>query len=283
MGDIKQSPSNKVFFITGISSGFGRSIVENALNRGHYVIGTTRNGTVPYEKHSNLTVLPLSSFSDIHGVKNVIDQAYSIYKRIDVVINNAGYGIDGAVEEYTIEEGKAIFDVNVWGTVAVVQAVLPYMRQQGSGHIINVSSVVGVVVYPGASLYNSSKFAIEAISEALASEAKPFGIDVTILEPGAFKTSFQGNASRTQNKLSVYKHFHDLYDKFDAFRGDVDKLGQAIMYIVDNVKSLPIRVPLGSDSVTGIRQKLTSQLEELKKVETLSVSTDIGSTAAIKV
>ena len=167
--------SKKVFFVTGISTGFGRSIVEHALDAGHYVIGTTRSGTVPYDRHTNLTVLPLS-FKDLNDVKSIVKKAHSIYNRIDVVINNVGYGIDGAIEEYSVEQAKELFDVNVWGVVSVIQAVLPYLRQQGSGHIINISSVSGVVSAGGTSLYSSSKFAIEAISEALAQEVKEFGI-----------------------------------------------------------------------------------------------------------
>src|ERR1700694_5835872 len=132
--------TKKVFFITGISTGFGRSIVEHALDAGHYVIGTTRNGSVPYEKHSNLTVFPLS-FNHLRDVKSIVKKAHAIYHRIDVVVNNAGYGIDGALEEHRIEQAKEMYDVNVWGTVAIIQRVLPFLRRQGYGHIINISSV----------------------------------------------------------------------------------------------------------------------------------------------
>jgi len=166
--------------------------------------------------------------------------------------------------------------------VAIIQAVLPYMRQQHSGHIINFSSVAGVVSFPGTSLYNSSKFAVEGISEALASEAKPFNIDVTIIQPGAFKTSFSANSQKLSNPLPIYESYHTLFEYFhEIAQGEPDKLGQAVLYAVENVKSLPLRIPLGTDSLTNIRQKLTSQLDELKKVEQLSTSTGISSTAPI--
>jgi len=278
MDSNNNTQQRKVFFITGISTGLGRSIVESALNAGHYVIGTTRNGTVPYNQHSNLTVLPLS-FNNLHHVKNIIDQAYNIYNRIDVVINNAGYGLDGAaVEEYSLEQGKELYDANVWGTVAVIQAILPYMRKQGNGHIINIGSVRGVVSLPGFSLYCSSKFTIEAFSESLAAEVKEFGIHVNIMQPGAFKTSFVGNVTTPDQPLDVYQKYRNLVSRHitQSTMGDVVKVGDAILHITNNVSTLPLRIPLGSDSVGWIRGKVTAQLDDLKKVESLAASTDLA-------
>jgi len=274
--------SSKVFFITGISTGFGRSIVEHALDAGHYVIGTTRNGTVPYEKHSNLTVLPLSfkNLEDVTDVKSVIDKAYSVHNRIDVVINNAGYAIEGAaVEEYSIKQGKEMYDVNVWGVVAVIQAVLPYLRKQGNGHIINISSIQGLISLPGFSLYASSKWALESISESLAAEVKEYGIYVNVAEPGASKTEVLNNIDTPDHALDIYEKYHHLAQKLlsQVATVDVNKFADSILYIVDNASTLPLRIPLGKRSFNLAKQKSSAQLDDLKKIESLAASVDISS------
>jgi short-subunit dehydrogenase len=189
------------------------------------------------------------------------------------VINNASYGVDGTVEEYSIEQAKALFDVNVWGTVAVIQAVLPHMRKQGYGHIINISSGAGVVAIPGFSVYASSKFAVEGISESLAAEVRDFNIHVTIIQPGGYKTSF--SAVQGSRPLDIYARYHNVAETFQSHYadGDVNKFADALLYVVDNVTTLPLRIPLGSDVVANIRTKLTAQLDDIKKAEALSLST----------
>ena len=176
------------WLITGISRGFGKQLSEELLKNGHHVAGTTRNGLSDL-RHANLTVfkLDVTNPEDVHAA--VLDIVETVGP-IDVVVNNAGFGMVGAVEEVSPDEARHVFATNVFGTLNVIQAVLPSLRDQRSGLIINFSSVGGMAGSAGFGIYNATKFAVEGMSEALALEVKPFGIDVMIVEPGYFRTEF---------------------------------------------------------------------------------------------
>ena len=175
------------WFITGVSTGFGRALAESVLAKGHKVIGTVRQeaARAPFE-----ALAPGKAFAvvldvtDEAGVHHVIDEVAAQHGTIDVLVNNAGYGLEGAIEEVSLDQVRRQFEVNVFGAVAVIQAVLPHMRKQRSGHIVNITSMGGLTAFPGVGIYNGSKFALDGISEALAKEVKPLGIKVTDRRPG---------------------------------------------------------------------------------------------------
>jgi NAD(P)-dependent dehydrogenase (short-subunit alcohol dehydrogenase family) len=185
----------KVWFITGISKGFGKELADVILHAGYRVIGTVRNTNNPAPiQHKNLHILKLD-VSDENQVKDVIAQAYSIYGHIDVVVNNAGYGQAGTVEEVSITAAKKNYDTNVWGVVSVIQQIIPHMRKQGGGHIINISSFLAVVPLPGMTIYNSTKSALDGIAISLAVEVAKFNIYITNINLGLFRTEFLGGDS----------------------------------------------------------------------------------------
>src|SRR5260370_39930247 len=185
----------KVWFITGISRGFGREVASAAREQGAVVIGTSRNGKsdiVAAPERFHVFALDVTHSQD---VVSVVTQAWQISGRVDVVVNNAGFGVLGAVEEVEEKQTRNVFETNFFGLLSVTQAALPHLRTQASGHIINISSVGGFAGSPGYGLYNASKFAVEGLSEALAAELKTLGIHVTIVAPGYFRTNFLSGSS----------------------------------------------------------------------------------------
>ncbi len=189
----------KVWFVTGASRGLGRAWTEAALERGDLVAATARDlgmldpVVTRYRDTAHLIQLDVT---DRTSVDRAVAEAVAHFGRLDVVVNNAGYGLVGAVEETTDDQARALFDTNVFGALHVIQAVLPHLRAQGSGHILQVSSLSGVVTFPMMGLYQPSKWALEGMSETLAAEVAGFGIHVTIVEPGAFRTDFAGDSSQ---------------------------------------------------------------------------------------
>jgi len=191
--------SPKVWFVTGASRGLGRAWTEAALERGDLVVATARSaGTiadlvVAYPERA--LALPLD-VTDRTAVFDTVRTGHERFGRLDVVVNNAGYGLVGAVEETSDDEARALFDINLFGALNVTHAVLPYLRQQGSGHLLQVSSLSGVVAFPMMGLYQASKWALEGMSETFAAEVAGFGIHVTIIGPGAYRTDFAGPSSQ---------------------------------------------------------------------------------------
>lgn len=242
-------PQEKVWFVTGASSGFGRTWTEAALDRGDKVVATARDlkvlGDLREKYGDAVLVLPLD-VTDRDAVFETVDQAHRHFGRLDVILSNAGYAYMSAIEEIVPEEAKANFETNVFGTLSVIQAVLPLLRAQGNGHILTLSSIGGIVSSPTGGTYLATKFAIEAISEALAGEVAGFGIKVTIIEPGAFATGFlsamqaapsmpEYNAARE----AVHSSFsHDMI-------GDPKATVAAILELV-NSDEPPLRLILGS-------------------------------------
>lgn len=259
----------KVWFITGSSTGFGRELAEEVLEQGHRVVATARKPEVLKDLIDKFPEAARAVKLDVtkpNEVRSAIAEAVKEFGRIDVLVNNAGYGLIGAIEEATDAQFRHQFETNVFGAVDVMRAVLPQMREQKSGHILNLSSVGGFIAFPSSGFYTASKFAIEAFSEALAAEAAHLGIKVTIIEPGAFRTDFNGRSLAVgENRLA------ELYPSTDGFLGwlkendgkqpgDPRKAAQAMIKVVES-ENPPLRLPLGEDAIGAIE----AELENVKK------------------
>lgn len=272
----------RVWFITGASRGFGALIAEAALKAGDAVVATARDPstvTARLGSHERLlaTRLDVTSEAEAHEAAG---QAVKKFGRIDILVNNAGYGLLGAIEEASDAETQKLFGTNVFGLLSVTRAVLPHMRRQRSGHVINISSVGGYTGYPGWGVYGATKFAVEGITEALSGEVAPLGIKVTVVEPGFFRTDFLGDRSLSRT-AQVIDDYHESVGKTRAHaadvhggqRGDPRKLAQAFLKLVD-VKAPPLRLPLGSDTVERIDAKNIFVARELAGWRTVATSTD---------
>jgi NAD(P)-dependent dehydrogenase (short-subunit alcohol dehydrogenase family) len=263
----------KVWFVTGASRGFGRIWTEAALKRGDRVVAAARNPAALdelAETHGeSILVLPLD-VTDREAVFEAVSQAHEHFKRLDVVLCNAGYGYMGAIEELEHEQVKANFDTNVFGTLSVIQAALPILRAQGGGHILTVSSIGGIIGFPTGGSYTASKFVIEAMSEALAGEVAAFGIKVTIIEPGQFATGFQ-SAVRTSAPMAAYDPIRQaVRSSFKAGDvGDPIATAPAILEAVD-ADQPPLRLALGSATIPKIRATYAARLGNWDKWEAVS-------------
>lgn len=272
----------RVWFITGASRGFGALIAEAALAAGDAVVATARDPatvTARLGSHERLlaTRLDVTSETEAHEAAG---QAVKKFGRIDILVNNAGYGLLGAIEEASATETTKLFATNVFGLLGVTRAVLPHMRRQRAGHIINVSSVGGYTGYPGWGVYGATKFAVEGITEALAGEVAPLGIKVTVVEPGFFRTDFldETSLSRTAQHIDDYSESvgktRSLAADFNhAQRGDPRKLATAFIALA-NAEKPPLRLPLGSDTVARIEAKNAFVAEELAAWREIATSTD---------
>lgn len=253
----------KVWFITGASRGFGMLIAKDALARGDRVVATARNPQQVIDAigaHDELLAVKLD-VTDEQASIDAARAAIARFGRVDVLVNNAGYGLLGAVEEASAAEVRAQYETNVFGLLNVTRAVTPYMRAARSGRILNISSVGGYAAYPGWGVYGSTKFAVEGLSEALAQELAPLGIQVTVVEPGFFRTDFLDASSlvTTQSRIAQYA------DTVGAMReamaganhrqpGDPAKLSKAILVLADSEQP-PVRLPLGTDTAARIAEK----------------------------
>lgn len=257
----KQTKANgqKVWFITGSSRGFGRVWTEAALNRGDKVVATARNvdsiADFKEKYGENVLTLPLDvTISD--QVKKAVNTAKEHFGRLDIVINNAGYSLVGMIEECTPEEIRAMYETNVLGPVSVIQAVLPIMKEQGYGHIMGTASNVGHYTLPLIGYYCSSKWAFEAIYESLSIEVKAFGIDVTIIEPGAYATEFgTPDSLRFSTALPQYDELRasimENMSKFD--RGNPEATASAILKVAD-AENPPLRLLLGKQNLDDLKR-----------------------------
>ncbi|HEY2606274.1 oxidoreductase [Paraburkholderia sp. RL18-103-BIB-C] len=279
---MSQSNNGKVWFITGASRGFGALIAERALGRGDRVVATARKPQTVTDRlgeHPNLLAAKLDVTNESDAAA-AVQQALARFSRIDVLVNNAGYGLLGAVEESSDSEVKAVFNTNVFGLLTVTRAVLPQMRAQKSGHLINISSIGGYSAYHGWGVYGATKFAVEGLSEALSSELAPLGIYSTVVEPGFFRTDFLNDDSLVSTRLQI----DDYAQTVGAMRdfaaganhqqpGDPAKLAEAILRLADS-PSPPVRLPLGSDTVARIEEKNRFVEGELNAWRELALSTD---------
>ena len=274
----------RVWFITGASRGFGALIAEAALAAGDAVVATARDPSTVTKRlgtHERLlaTRLDVTNEAEAHEAAG---QAVKKFGRIDILVNNAGYGLLGAIEEASAAETEKLFGTNVFGLLAVTRALLPHMRRQHSGHVINLSSVGGYTGYPGWGVYGATKFAVEGISEALAGEVAPLGIKVTVVEPGFFRTDFldETSLSRTAREIEDYRDSvgrtrAHAADANHGQRGDPRKLAQAFIALT-NAEAPPLRLPLGSDTVERIEAKNAFVAKELAEWRTVATSTDFA-------
>jgi NAD(P)-dependent dehydrogenase (short-subunit alcohol dehydrogenase family) len=272
----------KIWMITGASRGFGAEIAKAVLASGDKLIATARNiNTLDYlAKDPNVFAVALD-VTDEPQAKRAVDEGLKQFSRIDVLVNNAGYGLLGAVEESRAQEVEDIYRTNVFGLLNVTRAVLPWMRKQNSGHIINISSIGGYSSYPGWGVYSSTKFAVEGITESLHGELAPLGIHATVVEPGFFRTDFLDKSSliKTADVISDYAEtvgkIRDLVgDHNHQQPGSPSKLAQAILQLA-KAAGPPVRLPLGTDTLRRIAEKNAFVEKETETWRTLAVSTDI--------
>jgi len=274
--------SPKTLLITGVSSGFGRALAEEALAAGHRVVGTVRAepARIAFESLSpGAAIGRILDVTDVDAIDGVVADIEASAGAIDVLVNNAGYGHEGVMEESPLSEMRRQFDVNVFGAVAMIKAVLPFMRQRRRGHILNITSMGGHITMPGIAYYCGSKFALEGISEALGKEVQPLGIAVTAVAPGSFRTDWAGRSmTRTPRAIADYDAIFDPIRKAREEKsghqlGDPRKAARAMLAAI-NADHPPAHLLLGSDALGLVRGKLAALQEELTAWETVTKSTD---------
>lgn len=278
----------KVWFITGASRGFGIDIARDALDRGDAVVATARNPkdvTAALGEPPNLLAVRLD-VANADEAAPAAAAAIEKFGRIDVLVNNAGFGLLGAVEESGDSEVRKLYDVNVFGLLNVTRAVLPYMRAARRGHVISMSSIGGYSSHEGWGVYCSTKFAVEGISEALSLELAPLGIFATAVEPGFFRTDFLSPQSLAKTAVHIDEYVETVGRMRDLMAGadhkqpgDPKKLAAAMMKLVDSEKP-PVRLALGSDTVARIREKNQQVAAELEAWLDVSISTNHDDVAA---
>lgn len=284
MVELTKNGFKRVWFITGASRGLGALIAEAALADGNAVVAAGRNVAAIVERLGDSpALLPVAlDVTDEAQAKAAVQAALEKFGRIDVLINNAGFGLLGAIEESTDADVRRMYDTNVFGLLTVTRAVLPAMRSQRAGHVINMSSIGGYRAAAGFGAYSSTKFAVEGLTEALHAELKPLGIHATVVEPGYFRTDFLDTSS-----LVVAR---EVIADYDATSGNVRriaanlnhnqpgnpaKLAAAMIELVD-AQTPPLRLPLGTDTLKAIADKNAYVAQETETWKTLSASTDFN-------
>lgn len=273
---------SKVWFITGCSTGFGRNLAQEALAKGDKVAVTARN---PNDVKDLSDKYPDTAFTvalDVtkpEQVKDAVAKAVEKFGRIDVLVNNAGIGYFGAIEESEDDEVRRMFEINFFGLAAVTKEVLPFLRKQRSGHIVNISSVGGSVAFPGIGMYNATKFAVTGYSESLAKELAPLGIKVTVIAPSGFRTDWAGR-SANNSKIVIDDYEVSAHTNQDTIRGnsgsqagDPVRAAQAIIKIVET-KDAPVRLFLGAGALKGIRNKISEMQTDIDAWEETTVWAD---------
>ena len=271
-----------MWLITGVSSGFGLELARAVLERGDTVVGTMRR---PEQVAGFASLAPgraearILDVTDASAIGPLVDGIERDVGPIAVLVNNAGYGLGGAVEELDDAECRHVMETNFFGTLNLIKAVLPHFRRRRAGHIVNFSSMAGIVGIPGFGLYNASKFAVSGLTEALAGELAPFGIRVTVVEPGGFRTNFAGGSlALARNPMPEYaetaagrprgmkEHYHGTQ------QGDPAKAAAAVIHVVDAAKP-PVHLLLGPDAVVAARKKIERFSAEIDAWEALSTGT----------
>lgn len=277
---------NKTWFITGTSQGIGLVLVKQLLAQGFNVVATARNAESLKTAVGNSSnqFLPLQvNLIDEESVKQAVTTAIEKFGSIEYLVNNAGYGLIGGIEESTDAEVRANFDVNVFGLLNVTRAILPYMRAAKFGHIVNLSSVFGLIAGGGWGIYCGTKFAVEGLSEALAQEVKPFGINVTIIEPGYVRTNFLNSSSLIASKNPI-EDYTSIREGVNAHQndipgkqlGDPNKVADLIIKVTQNPEP-PLRLLTGSDAYEFANYKIDLLKSEIEKNKELTFSTDFKS------
>jgi NAD(P)-dependent dehydrogenase (short-subunit alcohol dehydrogenase family) len=274
--------TQQTWLITGVNSGFGRLLSEQLLARGDRVAGTVRKMDSVNDlkdKYGDLFWVAHPDVTDTTEIRQVIDAAFAELGRIDVVVNNAGYGLFGAAEEMTDDQILHQINTNLIGSIQVIRAALPHLRGQGGGRIIQISTVGGQAAWPGGSLYHASKWGIEGFTEAITPEVAPFGIGVTIVEPGGARTQFRYGSSVLAARIDAYDASpagaarRMLEEGTSIPIGDPAKMAAIMIDSVDQHPA-PRRIALGSDAYTAVNSALTERLATLQAQKDLAYSTD---------
>jgi NAD(P)-dependent dehydrogenase (short-subunit alcohol dehydrogenase family) len=271
--------------VTGSSTGLGRALCERLLETGEAVacsVRDTKSVEDLVRRYPDQAIAVALDVTLPRSIERAVDTVLERMGRVDVLVNNAGYGVVGALEEFDEAEVRRVFDANVLGVYRVTRALLPHLRERGSGHILNVSSMGGLVAGAGFGMYNATKFAIEGMSEALAQEVAPFGIKVTIVEPGPFRTDFRNRSLYSAPALEAYAstvgRFRQMLADGDGRQpGDPRKAADAMMAAVE-AKEPPLRLPLGDVCVQAIRKKMAAQSAEIERWLDVSLATSFETT-----
>ncbi|KAF5006252.1 hypothetical protein FDECE_7412 [Fusarium decemcellulare] len=278
--------NNLVWFITGANSGFGLLLSQLALSKGHTVVATARSlekFPQSLRNHPKADLVKIEVTASAVDIESVINSAVSKHGRIDVLVNNAGFGHIGAVEEVTEQEARYQFDVNFFGVFNFTKAAIPHMRKHGSGVIIQISSGTGILAAQGAPIYAASKFAIEGLSESMYEELKPLGIRVHIIEPGIFRTDFLKSSGEGKNISTNKEGYPDMRGMLGGMHGnqpgDPQKGVERIYEVVTGTGAAAglegqLRVPLGSDCYGMLQTKIQKLSETAEKTKGIAISTD---------
>jgi NAD(P)-dependent dehydrogenase (short-subunit alcohol dehydrogenase family) len=279
---MSNTKSPRVWFITGSSSGFGLLLAKEALHRGDRVIATARDisklDDLLKQHPDTARTFPLDVTKPAE-IELVAQQAIAAFGQVDVLVNNAGYGVNGAIEEVSEDEFEPMFQTNIYGLIRTTRAFLPHFRQRRSGHIFNLSSIGGLIGGAGWGFYNVTKFAVEGFSEALAAEMKPLGVHVTVVEPGPFRTDFLGRSGKLAAKeLPEYKDTAGkareyLETQSGKQPGDPQKAVEAIIAVADSANP-PLHLVLGKIALTRFRGKLAEWEKEIAAWEPVTVGAD---------
>lgn len=273
----------KVWLITGTSTGLGRALGKELIHQGYPVALTARdtNQIKDLVESSDQAIALTLDVTKKDQVRNAVDQVLNKFGRIDVLVNNAGYGYFGAVEESDEEEVRKLFETNFWGLSDMIRTVLPTMRKQRSGHIVNVSSIGGLTAFPAFGYYHATKFAVEGLSQSLAKEVEPLGIHVTLIEPGAFRTDWSGR-SAIERKVVIDDYNETAGQRLKRSRsrsgsqpGNPDLAAKAIIKAVKSDRS-PIHLLLGKEAVQNARIQLDNVKKDLENWENISTHVDYG-------
>jgi NAD(P)-dependent dehydrogenase (short-subunit alcohol dehydrogenase family) len=273
----------KTILITGVSTGFGRALAELALSEGHRVVGTLRNADALAEFEAlkpGMAVGRILDVTDTTAIAPTIADIEAKVAAIDVLVNNAGYGHEGTIEESSMDDLRRQFEVNVFGPVAMMQAVLPYMRKRRAGRILNITSMGGFITFPGLGFYHGSKFALEGLSETLYKEVKDLGIAVTAVEPGGFRTDWAGRSLvRAEHHIADYSAVFEparqrRLDMSGKQTGDPVKAARAMLDLIA-MDNPPPHLLLGSDALRLVTEKLTSLQSDFAAFRDVSLSTDV--------
>ncbi len=276
------SASPLTLFITGVSSGFGKELARLALAEGHRVVGTVRqeSAVAAFEAEApGRAFARVLDVTDTDAVFATVAEVESSVGAIDALVNNAGYGLEGLIEETAIDELRRQFDTNVYGAVAMMQAVLPFMRARRAGRILNITSMAGHTTFPGLGFYHGSKFALEGISETLGKEVKHLGIFVTAVAPGGFRTDWAGRSMiRAERKIADYDELFDPLRKARRERsgkqvGDPTKAARAMLTLIA-AENPPAHLLLGSDAWARVSEKIAALQADMAAWKALTLSTD---------
>jgi short-subunit dehydrogenase len=273
--------ARQTFFITGANSGFGMAIAKAADQQGHKVIGTVRSEASRAALAESVPRIHtvICDVTQFERIPDIVASAEDEHGPVDVLVNNAGYGHEGIIEESSLHEMRRQFDVNVFGAVAVAKAFLPRFRQRRQGFVVNITSMGGMITMPGIGYYCGSKFALQGISEVMRSEMAPFGVHVTAVCPGSFRTDWAGRSmTRTERSIADYDALFDPIrqarrEKSGKQLGDPEKLALAVIALV-GMKNPPPQLLLGSDALSLVSQRIHRLHAEIEKWKSLTVSTD---------